>query len=124
VSCWFKGDQVRKITGSGVVYRGPENVGVDYTFCPKCGSTVYWKLAALEEVMGISVYGIAVGNFTDPDFPAPNIEAWTSKKPHWVDNLLLEYSYPEDPPWEAMPNTLNDVRFYQSYTPIESVLGT
>jgi hypothetical protein len=102
LSCWFKGEHVREITGNGVVYRGPENVGLDYTFCPKCGSTVYWKFAVMEEAMGISVYGIAVGNFADPDFPAPDLEVWTNKKHHWVNKVLHENSYPEDAPWNEM----------------------
>jgi hypothetical protein len=45
--------------------------GLTFHFCPTCGSTVYW------EGEGFPGYvAVAVGNFADPDFPAPTIGVW------------------------------------------------
>jgi hypothetical protein len=42
-----------------------------FHFCPTCGSTVYW------ESEGFPGYvAVAIGNFADPDFPAPTIAVW------------------------------------------------
>ena len=39
-----------------------------FHFCPTCGSTVYW------EGEGFPGYvAVAIGNFADPNFPAPTI---------------------------------------------------
>jgi len=48
-------------------------------FCPTCGSTVYW------ENEGFPGYvTIAIGNFADPNFPAPNIAVWEESRHPWV----------------------------------------
>ena len=57
----------------------------------------------MEELLGISVYGIAVGNVVEPDFPSPKLEIWSSKKHHWLDRILGENSYPQEPNWNEMP---------------------
>ena len=44
-----------------------------FHFCPTCGSTVYW------ENEGFPGYvTVAIGNFADPNFPAPTIAVWES----------------------------------------------
>ena len=44
-----------------------------FHFCPICGSTVYW------EGEGFPGYiAVAIGNFADPNFPAPTIAVWRS----------------------------------------------
>ena len=42
---------------------------IDALFCPRCGSTVYWEFTFFRELMGVELYGIAVGCFADKDFP-------------------------------------------------------
>jgi len=44
----------------------PSGNTLTYYFCPTCGSTVYWEN---EDFPGI--VAVAIGNFADPNFPAP-----------------------------------------------------
>jgi hypothetical protein len=86
VSGYFAEDQLVEIRGEVKTYNGLEVDGVgiasgraaEYHFCTTCGSTVYWT------VDGLPGSFIAVGNFVDPNFPAPTIESWTSLRHHWV----------------------------------------
>ena len=48
-------------------------------FCPQCGATVGWTMD-----MRPGHYGIAVGAFNDPDFPAPTFSVWEEAKHRWV----------------------------------------
>ena len=102
VSCWYFGDQIVSRTGHGQAYRGPDNPGVDYTFCPRCGSTVYWELSVFRDIADVRVYGIAVGCFVDADFPKPDLEIWANKKHHWIGEIEGVDSYDEFPPGERM----------------------
>jgi hypothetical protein len=44
-----------------------------------CGSTVYW------EGEGFPGYvAVAIGNFGDPNFPAPSIAIWEESRHPWV----------------------------------------
>jgi hypothetical protein len=47
-------------------FRSCDSEGITYHFCPECGSTVYWELAAAPDFLGV-----AIGAFTDPAFPPP-----------------------------------------------------
>ena len=103
VSCWYFGDQIVSRT-EGQVYRGPDNPGLDYTFCSRCGSTVYWELTILRESLGSEfvIYGIAVGCFVEADFPKPDLEIWASTRHPWVPPIEGVESYDEFPPPERM----------------------
>ncbi|RLA14298.1 MAG: aldehyde-activating protein, partial [Gammaproteobacteria bacterium] len=46
--------------------------------------TVYWQGASLPDKTGI-----AVGCFSDPNFPEPEMVVWTSSKHGWVRILML-----------------------------------
>jgi hypothetical protein len=60
-----------------------------FHFCPTCGSTVYW------ESEGFPGYiAVAIGNFADPNFPAPTIAVWEESRHPWV-------SLPPDTPPNA-----------------------
>ncbi len=50
-----------------------------FHFCPTCGSTVYWENAGFPGLVNI-----AIGNFADPNFPAPNIAVWEESRHPWV----------------------------------------
>jgi hypothetical protein len=57
-----------------------------FYFCPRCGSTVYW------ESEGFPGYvAVAVGNFADPNFPAPTIAVWEESRHPWI-SLPLDTS--------------------------------
>lgn len=86
VSAVFSEDQKVSITGETKVYNGMEINGlrsaigdeISYHFCPTCGSTVFWTFE------GRSHVAIAVGNFANPDFPAPAIELHAPHRHRWV----------------------------------------
>jgi len=50
-----------------------------YSFCPECGSTVFFRL----EPEG-GVIAIPVGAFADPDFPPPVRSIWEERMHSWV----------------------------------------
>jgi hypothetical protein len=61
-----------------------------FHFCPICGSTVYWENESLPGYITI-----AIGNFADPNFPAPTIAVWEQSRHPWV-------SLPPDTPPKRM----------------------
>ena len=48
-------------------------------FCSNCGSTVYVESQATPGTLAI-----AVGCFTDPDFPQPQFAAWGEHRHNWI----------------------------------------
>ena len=52
---------------------------MNYHFCPTCGSTVFWENDGFPgQVM------VAIGNFADPNFPAPTIAVWEESRHPWI----------------------------------------
>ncbi len=49
-------------------------------FCPTCGATVYWY-----SERDVDRYGVAVGAFADPQFPAPDRSVYDDRKHNWVE---------------------------------------
>ena len=76
----FRPDQVM-ISGKSTVWNRKADSGsvLTFHFCPICGSTVYWQS---ESFPGFLV--VAIGNFADPDFPAPTIAVWEESRHPWV----------------------------------------
>jgi len=58
---------------------GDEGNRITFRFCPVCGSTVYWTLSGFPDLVAV-----AVGNFTDRDFPAPRVSVYESRRHPWV----------------------------------------
>jgi hypothetical protein len=54
---------------------------VDFFFCPKCGSTVYWFPHRKPGRIAV-----AVGAFADPDFPAPRQGVHRETRHPWLDD--------------------------------------
>jgi hypothetical protein len=50
-----------------------------FYFCPICGSTVYWENEGLPGYILV-----AVGNFADPNFPAPTVVVWEQSRHPWI----------------------------------------
>jgi hypothetical protein len=48
-------------------------------FCPTCGSTVYFENEAFAGIVAV-----AIGNFADPNFPAPTNSVWEETRHPWV----------------------------------------
>jgi len=51
-----------------------------FSFCPECGSTVFYTLASQPELVAVPV-----GAFADPAFPPPGVSVWESRRHAWVD---------------------------------------
>ena len=49
-----------------------------FQFCPMCGSTVYYRINDVPNVIAV-----AVGAFADPNFPAPKFSVYESRKHAW-----------------------------------------
>ena len=50
-----------------------------FHFCPTCGATVYYEPESFKGFVGIPV-----GAFADPNFPAPRVSVYESRKHPWV----------------------------------------
>jgi len=50
-----------------------------YHFCPQCGSTVYYRLNDIPDVVAV-----AVGAFADPSFPPPKFSVYESRMHVWT----------------------------------------
>jgi hypothetical protein len=48
-------------------------------FCPTCGSTIY-----VESEASPGIVAVAIGNFADPNFPAPIISVLEQTRHPWV----------------------------------------
>jgi hypothetical protein len=57
----------------------PQRVRIRFHFCPDCGSSVFW-----EGDRSPTTFGIAVGCFADPEFPAPTSSGWEESMHPWL----------------------------------------
>jgi hypothetical protein len=80
VQARFPREQVR-IEGDATefVRVGDEGNRIVFRFCPACGSTVYWTLDDVPDLVAVTV-----GSFADPDFPAPRFSVWERRRHPWV----------------------------------------
>jgi hypothetical protein len=80
VSTYFPKAQVR-IEGPSTVYvRGSDSGRKgELHFCPGCGSTVFWHVEILPDLVGI-----AYGAFADSSMPWPAFSVWETTRHPWV----------------------------------------
>jgi hypothetical protein len=73
-------DRVRT-DGDTHVWRriGDEGSVIDYRFCPRCGSTVWYTQDEAPELIAV-----AVGAFADSSFPAPARSNYDQRRYAWV----------------------------------------
>lgn len=50
-----------------------------FSFCPDCGSTVYYEIAAIPDVIAVPV-----GAFADPTFAPPRVSVYEARRHAWV----------------------------------------
>jgi hypothetical protein len=50
-----------------------------FRFCPTCGSTVYYELSSMPDVIAV-----AIGAFADPKFPPPLYSVYEDRQHAWV----------------------------------------
>jgi hypothetical protein len=100
VSAWYPRDRVLELSGETKSFSGsPNSLGIEYEFCPNCGSTVHWTFDALDQAfpgMG-QIQAFAVGCFADKDFPAPELEFQTQYKHCWLAPFAGVESFEEAP---------------------------
>ncbi len=77
----FRREQGAAIEGRATQYvrLGDNGNPITFHFCPLCGSTVYWELSAMPELMAV-----AVGAFADPGFPAPRVSVYERRRHRWA----------------------------------------
>jgi hypothetical protein len=114
VSCWYFDHEIVSVEGETRIYgtspdlaeslRGSAAEGqtqeIDYHFCIRCGSTVYWKIpmtAAMGGGEDLIATAIAVGCFADKDFPAPSSDHYVRNRQGWLEGLTFEHMYDELP---------------------------
>ena len=77
-----------------VTCKSCDSGGATYHFCPVCGTTVYWDIAAAPDVIGI-----AIGTLTDPTFPPPMISGFEAYGHPWAmkaaDLPIIRLEYAE-----------------------------
>jgi hypothetical protein len=80
VGAYFDKRQIRASGRSRVYQRdGQEGRKLQIHFCPNCGTSLYWGLDLRPDWIGV-----AVGAFTDSDFPAPTRSVWEESRHGWV----------------------------------------
>jgi hypothetical protein len=68
-----------KGNGTEFVRVGDEGGRFTFTFCPKCGSTVFYIEKGDEQEIAIPV-----GAFADSRFPAPTVSVYEKRRHSWV----------------------------------------
>jgi hypothetical protein len=74
---------------------------IDYKFCKRCGSTVYWDIPLPAGAFGpteVVVTGIAVSCFFEADFPRPTEDHFVSDRHHWIESTDGAVAYERLPP--------------------------
>ncbi|MEO5493150.1 MAG: GFA family protein [Sphingomonas sp.] len=76
----FPVDQTR-ITGQSKQWSkaGDEGNVATFSFCPECGSTVFYHARPFRDLVAV-----AIGAFADPDFPQPQYTVYENRKHAWV----------------------------------------
>ena len=84
VAAFFPRDQVDSIEGPRTTWSRVAETGatLTFSFCPICGSTVYWERDSRPNMLIV-----ALGAFADPGFPGPNVVVWTDCRYPWLDTL-------------------------------------
>lgn len=71
-----------EVTGASKQWVGTGDEGgvATFSFCPECGSTVFF---AFDQMAGMTA--VAIGAFADPTFPGPEYSVYESRKHAWVE---------------------------------------
>ncbi|NPC71508.1 GFA family protein [Corallococcus exiguus] len=82
VQARFRREDITAIEGRSQTFirKGDESgIPTTFHFCPECGSTVYYVSSQQPELVAI-----AVGAFTDPNFPAPVFSVYEERSHPWA----------------------------------------
>jgi len=80
IGAYFPKQQVR-LDGARTVFvrKGQSGLDLRFSFCPTCGTTLYWEVDAFPDLCGI-----AVGAFEGPKFETPTHSWWERSAHGWV----------------------------------------
>lgn len=78
-STYFRDEDVEAIDGAATDYATATGSGTR-SFCPRCGSTLYWRAAGFAGVIGV-----AGGSFVEQPIAAPTASYRDSRRCHWLD---------------------------------------
>jgi hypothetical protein len=77
----FSSDDVRVVgVHSDYVRISDDGEERTFHFCPDCGATVFYTLAAFPDVVAVPI-----GAFADPSFPSPRVAVYESRKHPWLE---------------------------------------
>jgi len=81
VTAFFAEDQVEGTEGTATEFHriAESGNGLTFHFCPRCGSSVWWKAEARPGSVCV-----AGGAFADTSFPAPQRMLWTEHRHPWI----------------------------------------
>ena len=65
--------------GTEFVLAGDEGTKATFTFCPRCGATVFYVMDAVQDVVAIPI-----GAFADPTFPTPTTSVFEERMHSWL----------------------------------------
>jgi len=93
-AAYFPKEAVR-LDGPNKIYTRTSDAGtrINHHFCSTCGSTVCWTLET-----GSTRYGIPVGAFNDPSFPAPSLSVWEKRRYEWSPSMGNMTHWDTQPP--------------------------
>lgn len=84
-----RGDVTVSGQSTEYVITGDEGSRAHFHFCPRCGATVYYLTEGMEDFITLPV-----GVFADPQFPAPQVSVYESRKHQWVQVPVDAEHYP------------------------------
>jgi hypothetical protein len=97
----YRGSDVR-LEGQHKVYvrGGQEGRKLRHHFCPDCGTTVCWTGEKFPDL-----YGVVVGAFADPTYPAPTVSVFEESMHPWVILSPGMEHFPQGRPANWIPPT-------------------
>ena len=60
-----------------------------FSFCPECGATVFYRIAAMPGFVAVPV-----GAFADPGFPAPTRSIYETRQHPWLELPNVDEHHP------------------------------
>jgi hypothetical protein len=81
VAVFYRRASVRVASGTTTMFERDSASGfpVNFHFCPRCGSNMFWEPRRLPDLIGV-----AMGAFADPSFPCPEQSVWMKDKYAWL----------------------------------------
>jgi hypothetical protein len=83
---YFHKEQVR-LEGTATTYTRQGHSGRDlrYSFCPTCGTTLYWEIDAWPESCSVVLGSVALGSLDDPTRHTPTYSRREQSSLNWVE---------------------------------------